>query len=151
TGDVSWLYGLKAFGVEPDAVEAAYSIGAQMVKQGFLDKAREYFIGLQQLDPANYRVYQWLAHIAQLQKNPLLAYQMLVQGMQSNPKDPVLRIQLGEALLMVDKQPNNGVANIERGIALAGSDPKYAAHVKRGQQLVAAVKQRAAAGAADGK
>lgn len=144
TGDLTWLVGLKGAGAEPQAVDAAIAIGAQLAKQGFVAKAFDYFVGLQQLEPINYRVYQWLGYLLQLQKNHVMAYNMFLIGSEMNPKDPVLRLSLGESMLMIDESPNNGARQISIGIELAAGQAQYAAYVKRGEQLLAAVKQREA-------
>lgn len=143
TGDYSWLMGLKAMGVPAEGVESAIALGAQLVKQGMDDKALDYFAGLQQMEPANYQVYQWLGYLYARKRDYVSAYKMFLSGTAFNIEDPVLRLSLGEAMLMIDNDPTNGIAQIEQGLILAGKNPKFTAHVKRGEQLLEAVKERA--------
>ncbi|MCC6810286.1 MAG: hypothetical protein IT381_22845 [Deltaproteobacteria bacterium] len=142
TGDLTFLVGLKPLGTPPEAVQAAVALGGQLVRQGFLDKAFQYFAGLVELDPLNYEIYRWLAHIQHLQKNYIGAYENYMRAMTLNPVDPVTQIALGECMLMIDDVPTNGMFRIEEGIALAGKDPKYAVYVTRGEQLIVAAKER---------
>ena len=142
TADPTFLVGLKTLGAPPEAIAAAVSLGAQLVRQGYLEKAFEYFAGLAELDPANYEVYRWLAYIQQLQKNYIGAYENYMRAMAFNPLDPVTHIALGECMLMIDEVPDGGMFQIQEGLTLAGKDPRYAVYVTRGEQLLVAAQQR---------
>jgi len=142
TGDATWIVGMKAMGMEPAAVDAAIALGAQFVKQGLYDKAFEFFAGLQQIEAADSRVYQWLGYLYAQKKVWVAACEMFALGVNFNANDGVLRIMLGESMLMIDNDPANGIANIEKGIALAAKNPKAQIYVKRGEQLLEAAKVR---------
>jgi tetratricopeptide (TPR) repeat protein len=142
TKDPSEMLGLKGLGATDEAVQAAIGLGAQLVQQGLLDKAFEYFAGLQQIEQVNYEVYRWLGYIQHLKKNYVLAYQMYQLAMAFNPLDPVTRINMGECMLMIDESPVAGMFQVQEGIELAEKNPRYAPYVKRGEQLLIAAKER---------
>jgi hypothetical protein len=107
-----------------------------------LDKAFDYFCGLQQIEQVNFEVFRWIGYIMQLKKVHAAAYDAYRVAMGLNPLDPVTRIAIGECMLMIDKSPVNGMFQIQEGLILAGKDPRYTAYVKRGEQLLIAAKDR---------
>jgi tetratricopeptide (TPR) repeat protein len=131
TQDPSYLVGLKSFGATQEAVDAAISMGEQLVRQGLLEQAAKWFAGLLPLEPMNPKAYLWTGIVAQKMKDygsAITAYRL---ARSLDPELAAAYLYLGECLLL---QGEHDVAFAELRIGL---------DLSKGQKGLVALRQRA--------
>jgi len=137
TGDFSALYGLQSFGATPQAVQQAIYIGKQMVRQGLLDKAKDFFQGLALIEPLNWRVHQMLGIVYHKFKKYELAWMSYNMAFILNSEDGITQIYLGECELQLGKK-EDGLAHLRTGLARIQNNATLTSFAKHAEKILAA-------------
>lgn len=128
--------GMRGLGMDADAIEGAIDIGAQMLRQGMNDQAFKYFMGMVQLEPTNWRVYQLLGLSQHRQKHYPAAEQLYTMALALAPGEALTTLYLGECEFMLNKV-ESGLAKVKQALAELQKSPENKAYCKRAEQILA--------------
>jgi tetratricopeptide (TPR) repeat protein len=126
TGDPSALFSLKSLGGTQETVDAAIAMGGNLVRQGLLQKAAEWFTGLVHLEPLNAKVYMWcglIAHKQRSYKEAIVAYRL---SRSIDPDIAAVHLYLGECQLLIGEY-EEGFESLRVGIEMSKDKPELAA------------------------
>ena len=143
TGRLMDLMGLKSFGATEEGVKSAIGLGAQLVRQGYLVKAAEYFGGLLQLEPFNPTLYLWMGLTAQKLKNYTQARDMFRFSISLDEPQGLAHVYLGEVLLALqDKE--TALGHLREGIARLKTGTRHKMVLLRAEKVLAAAQSATA-------
>jgi tetratricopeptide (TPR) repeat protein len=128
--------GMRGMGLDAEGVEGAIDIGAQMLRQGMNQQAFQYFMGMVQFEPLNWRVYQLLGLSQHRLKHYPVAAQCYTLALSLSENEPLTTLYLGECEWMLG-QHESGLARVKQALEALRKDPENKAYCKRAEQILA--------------